>query len=512
VLTDPHELYSPRQDATSPRNLRPMRMMRFLMMQSLVRGSVLTLAAGLVSILPAGEASAVSASGRWLRPVVIARTCNRGVVTPVKLAQNARGDIVLAWAEQGCNGPPGVSRVFAVSRPAGRRFGSKRMLASTRALPYISQLGVAIDARGAATIAWSSANAGQSRSRVLVATRQRGGRFGAPVSLDEHGLRPALSGTADGEAVLVWQQVSPPGNDAHTGYVVAATRMPGASRFGPAQAISDQLHQAHNQYTAFPVVATPAISVAPDGTALASWTRADGTALDCCTAVEASVRPPGGDFSAPVRLSPALPNTPDTTSGTGVAAADNGAVAWTTDDSTNFPAGGMFASRWDGHAFSAPIALMRPEDVARGTVFSTPEVLLGGDGPPTVRWDEEPGQCSPPPRRVAITLTTTAAAVAQRSLAPANQVLAGFAAAVDTSDRTVAVWVQAGRVSVDKYGTCAMSGLRVAGSINGDPPITGPRIRSGIDSLALAAAPGSTPRLVWSGGGVIVMTTLRESN
>lgn len=399
-------------------------MVRFLTVQSLVRGAILTLAAGLASVVPAGGALAASAPGGWLQPVVIARTCHRGIVTPVKLAQNARGDIVLAWAEQGCNGPSGVSRVFALSRPAGRHFGAKRMLASTRELSYISQLGVAIDARGGATIAWNSANAGQSRSRVLVATRQQGGRFGAPVSLDEHGLHTAVSGNANGETVLVWQQVSPPGNDAHTGYIVAATRMPGALRFGPAHAISDQLHQAHNQYTAFPVAATPTISVAPDGTALASWTQADGTALDCCTAVEASVRPPGGDFSAPIRLSPALPNTPDTTSGAGVAAHDNAVAAWTTHDTTNFPAGGMFASRWDGHAFSMPIPLMHPEDVDRGTVFSTPEVLLVGDGPPTIRWDEEPGQCNPPPRRVAVTLTTTVP-VPQRSLAPANQVLAG---------------------------------------------------------------------------------------
>jgi hypothetical protein len=64
-------------------------------------------------------------------------------------------------------------------------------------------------------------------------------------------------------------------------------------------------------------------------------------------------------------------------------------------------------------------------------------------------------------------------------------------------------------VSVDKYFYCTISGLRLGGSIDGDPASPGPRMRGGIASVTLAAAPGSLPRLVWSGGGVIATTTLR---
>ncbi len=455
---------------------------------------------GVVAIGFVGDAWAA----RWSKPINVARTCVAAYNWPLKVAQNARGDTVIAWIEA-C---AGSTRVIAVSRRAGHKFGSARLIAVVHGS---NDLGVALDAHGGATIAWTSEHKTDSGTTLLAVTRQPGGRFGAPVLLDRDGSQPALATNPAGEMLLAWQHRPPPGDTAQNGYVAVATRAVGSARFGAAQAISGSLFGAQDQYRAWQVDAAPATAVAPDGSAIASWTRADGTAAACCTAVEVSLRLPNGPFGPPVRLSPALRDSLPTTSGVAIADADNATIAWRTNtDTFDFADPGMFASSWDGHAFSPARPLMRPEDPARATSFSTPQLLLASDGTPTVRWDEDADYCPGPPRRVAVTLTP-GAPVTQQSLAPPNNVIAGFDAALDTRNQMVATWLQPGSVSIDKYYACYMHKLRIIGSIDKGPPITGPTVPDDTEALTLAAAPGREPTLVWATHRAVGAVILHEN-
>lgn len=475
--------------------------MRSISVQAMRQTGVICAVFSLLAIGFADDAGAA----RWSKPINVARTCIAAYSWPLKVAQNARGDMVIAWIEA-C---AGSTRVVAVSRRTGHKFGSARLIAVVHDVGGADDLGVALDAHGGATIAWTSEHQTDSGATLLAVTRRPGGRFGAPMLLDRDASQPVLATNPAGETLLAWQHNPPAGDTAQNGHVVVAERSAGAQRFGAAQTISGPLFGAHDQNRTWQVGAAPAVAVAPDGSAIASWTRADGTAAACCTAVEASLRLPDGPFGPPVRLSPALRDSLPTTSSVAIADANDATAAWRTNtDTFDFADAGMFASRWDDHAFSPPLPLMRPEDPARATSFSTPQLFLASDGTPTVRWDEDTDYCPGPPRRVAVTLKP-GTPVTQRSLAPQSKVIAGFDATLDTHNHIVAAWLQPSSVSIDKYYVCYMHKLRIVGSIDTGPPVTGPTVPDDTEALALAA--GREPTLVWATHKAIGAAILHEN-
>jgi hypothetical protein len=464
------------------------------------------LATGIVGVLAmtsSMEVHAATTAPRWSKPVVVSHTCRRGTATTLQAARNARGDALVAWIERYCGTlDDGRWRVVAVSRRAGHRFGRPRVLHSG-GRPWSQQLDIALDARGGGTVAWTRepaySTAAFRDTALLVATRRPGGRFGRPRLIDEHGGWSDLAANPRGETVLTWVRFIPPNSQQHGGRVVAAIRPPGRTSFGPAQTLSGPVGRA----------GVPAVAIAPDGAALASWGE-DGGAAECCTGVEAAFRPPGGRFGPPTGISAV-----SRLAGQAVAIVNRsaGVVTWTTNPNALPPfnpfepqqPGGVFASRWSGQAFSAPVTLLSAFDV-----FSGPDVLLGRDGKSTVEWYQGHRRATSDcglPSRLAIT-SPTEPPEAAAMISPPNGIQAYFVSALDANNRPIRAWFQATSVDYEKYNNCWIRTSRVGAAINGGPTIHGPEVK-GPSAVAFAAAPARTPMLVWSVRGRVVMSTLR---
>src|SRR3954451_1501121 len=119
-----------------------------------------------------------------------------GVGAEPQVAIDADGTTVVVWVDSASG------RAMAAQAPAGGAFGPPQVLsASGRA--RAPQL--AISTTGTAVAAWLQSNgAGNS---VQVATRPRGGSFGAPVQVaepDQRAFAPRLAATGAGEVLLAW--------------------------------------------------------------------------------------------------------------------------------------------------------------------------------------------------------------------------------------------------------------------------------------------------------------------
>src|SRR5689334_17246792 len=112
---------------------------------------------GIVVLMSVVAVKPAVAAPYWSRPTVVARTlCPNGFGTSMRAAQNARGDVLVAWIERGCGVLRNRWRLVTVSGRVGRRFGRPRLLASGEFNANL-ELGTALDARGGATIAWTRA-------------------------------------------------------------------------------------------------------------------------------------------------------------------------------------------------------------------------------------------------------------------------------------------------------------------------------------------------------------------
>jgi hypothetical protein len=119
-----------------------------------------------------------------------------GVGAEPQVAIDADGTTVVVWVDSASG------RAMAAQAPAGREFGPPQVLsASGRA--RAPQL--AISTTGTAVAAWLQSNG--SGNAVDVATRPRGGGFGAPVQVaepDQRAFAPRLAATSAGEVLLAW--------------------------------------------------------------------------------------------------------------------------------------------------------------------------------------------------------------------------------------------------------------------------------------------------------------------
>ena len=96
-----------------------------------------------------------------------------------------------------------------------------------------------------------------------------------------------------------------------------------------------------------------------------------------------------------------------------------------------------------------------------------------------------------------------------RMISPPNGIQAYFVSALDAGNRPIRAWFQATSVAYGKYNDCRIPTSRVGARIDGGPTIHGPLAKGSASAVAFAAAPASTPMLVWSVRGRVVMSTLR---
>ena len=153
--------------------------------------------------------------------------------------------------------------------------------------PSAIGLDVAVDGHGNAIAVWVSSTGGEYR--VASARRPAGGTWSSPTFLSRSSTETGYAGVgldAAGNAIAIWRRL----DTAHNGRIQAAIRPAGGSWGSPVTL------SAAGQYADRPDVAVNAA-----GAAFAVWLLNDGTH----DRVQASVRPPGGTWSAPRTLSAA---------------------------------------------------------------------------------------------------------------------------------------------------------------------------------------------------------------
>ena len=219
---------------------------------------------------------------------------------------------------------------------------------------------------GTATAVWYRSDG--ANNIIQAATRPPGGSFGAPVDLSVAGRNatfPQITTAPDGTATVVWRRYN--GSNM---IIQAATRPPGGS-FGPAVDLSASGQRAIG----------PQITTAPDGTATAIWSRFSGSNW----IVQATTRPPGGSFGAPVGLSapgqscrgafgPQITTAPDGTA----------TAVWIRFNGSNDIV--QVATRPPGESFGPPADLSAPG----GDAFA-PQVATAPDGTTTAVWERFDG-------------------------------------------------------------------------------------------------------------------------
>ncbi len=238
---------------------------------------------------------------------------------------------------------------------------------------------VAVDSAGNTVVIWERENQSDPSHNIQASTRAVGGAFGEPVDISLRSTEPRLAMTPGGEAVAAWKHFqNPPGN-----YVIqVATRPPGGQFGAPA-----------NVYSA-PKGLIPQeleLAVGSGGAVAVVWSNLDPTTeftkLKCededpapdpaCSNpffVEGSVRPAGGAFSPPVRISPPRGTAPEgetaeekdkreqqesklSTAGPAVAVdgAGNTTAVWSYFDGTDVVI--QAVTKPAGGAFSAPVPI-----------------------------------------------------------------------------------------------------------------------------------------------------------
>ncbi|HTU16374.1 MAG TPA: hypothetical protein VMF31_14400 [Solirubrobacterales bacterium] len=200
---------------------------------------------------------------------------------------------------------------------------------------------------------------------VQAAIRPPGGAFGAPFDLSAAGqdaTAPQITAGPDNTTTAVWSR-----NNGNDWIVQAATRPPD----GAFEAPIDLSAAGQN-------ASIPQITTSPDGGTTAIWRHTDGNDWT----IQASTRPPGGDFGAPFNLSTAGQNAIDpqiTTSPDGTTTA-----IWSRNNGDDHII--QAATRPPGSAFEAPIDLS-----AAGQNASVPQITAGPDGTTTAVWSRTDG-------------------------------------------------------------------------------------------------------------------------
>ena len=310
----------------------------------------------LAAVLALGAAPAVAIQGPWLAPVDLSAADQTAGAPQLAFAPD--GTTTATWtAPSG-----GVHEIVQVStRPPGGVFGSPVDLSATGQNASTPQLAVAAD--GTTIAIWSRYEL--AGGIVQTSTRPPGGAFGPAVNLSVAGLEavtPQIAVAADGTATAVWRR------DDGSNHVIQASTRPVGGVFGAPVNLSATGQDA----------TAPQIAVAADGTTTAVWQRNNGSN----EIVQASIRPPGGAFGPPVDLSV---TTQDALAPQLAVAADGTTTAiWSRNNGANYVI--QASTRPAGGSFSAPVNLS-----VAGASAETPQLTIAADGSTTVVWSRSDG-------------------------------------------------------------------------------------------------------------------------
>jgi hypothetical protein len=287
-----------------------------------LRGLPLTVGLAIASLVVGPVAAA-------LTPLPVVDLFTDDLVLGVNVVAGPEGDVVVGWTGQ--NNLPAT--VLAAFRPAGGSFAPVEFLTTvgngesprfvfepggnvlavwshattaqpgafstrTRAgtftaaqpLPTGDRFAdVDIDAAGNALAAWKS-SASTGGNAVVAARRAVGGTFGTPEPLSATGtdnfVMPQVVVNAAGEAVVGWARRLA----ADASVVEARIGTVAGPTFGPLDTLAAENTVAEG-------LSAPSLGIAPNGEAVAVWTRFDGTG----TRIEFAVRAPGSAGFAPVQ-------------------------------------------------------------------------------------------------------------------------------------------------------------------------------------------------------------------
>jgi hypothetical protein len=274
---------------------------------------------GTAAVLLAGLATPVAASAA-LRPLPVTDLFTSDRVEDVTVAVSPAGDAVVGWTGQN-NSPT----VLAAYRAGGDAFGPAQTLTTqangedphfvfqpdgtvlavwshattsvpggwatrppgnvfgpAQALPSGERFAdVGIDSGGVALAVWKSSVA-NGDDLVVASRRAPGGSFEAPVPLstpvDDNFIQPQVAVDGAGEAVVGWER--------STGGTASVVEARVGSVTGPAFGAVVPL-AAESAGDTF--LSDPAVAIAPDGEALAVWSRSTATS----SVLEYAVRAPG---------------------------------------------------------------------------------------------------------------------------------------------------------------------------------------------------------------------------
>ena len=223
---------------------------------------------------------------------------------------------------------------------------------------------------------------------VMAAVRPPNGKFGKPFDLsgDAHGIWNLSVAAAGSDITVLWQRKD--------NYSVITRTRPAGGPFGPKVRLNDQ-GETWKPYE-------PELAGGADGTTAVSWRQPRSTPS---IVAQASIRPPGGVFGAPVDLMADQANA--TANSTALAVADDGAVvvAW-----QQYGQGIRVAERPAGGSFGSPVGLTGSQ------TGYWPVAGIAPDGTTTVAWTgsegntggifattQQPGEDFPAASRVART-------------------------------------------------------------------------------------------------------------
>lgn len=194
-----------------------------------------------------------------------------------QLASDGQGNIVAIWRE--LDGDD--SAIRAAVRPSGEGWQVSRRISMPAAATEAPQL--EMDALGTAVAVWH--RSARRDSVVQAAIRPRAGEWSAAQDLSPAGERAFNADVAAeaGHVTAVWAAM-----DGMRSVVRAASRTVDGS-WGPAETVSAMVSNAY----------APAVAMDDRGGAVAAWQWWDGAYL----VIQASIRPPDGDWSIPETLS-----------------------------------------------------------------------------------------------------------------------------------------------------------------------------------------------------------------
>jgi len=324
---------------------------------------------------------------------------------------------------------------------------------------------IAVDARGTATAVWEASRSGGSV--VQASQRPLGGAWQAPVDISAPaGSLPQLAVGPQGDAVVVWQR------DDGGGRIVQASYRPPGGAWQPPVSVS-------------PAGAAPdnfQVAVGAAGQAIAVWQRYD----DPVYRVQASYRPPGGAWSAPVYVSPEGVN--------GIrpqVAFDrlgNATAIWLQSSGT----------QWRVYAADRPAATgawQNPVTISPPGVAGTPDLAVAQSGAATAAWHLQSG-------------TSTIVQAAQRSAGGSWQTPLDLTSAGTDSWPKVAVGADGSATVVWKHASGGAQGThRPAGTGEWQAPVDLSAPGSVTTGPAVAAGPGDDALAVWTratGGDFLV--------